>query len=89
MEPILSSSFPTSLEIEISQQLTTILIHMNEANNLPLYILKLHFNIIIPYKPTHFKWIISYRFPNQNSVCISISLMIDTYKAHLCARRLH
>ena len=64
-----------------SQPLIIILSHMNGVNILPFYILRVHFNIIIPSKPTHLKWILSFRFPNENSVRTSVSLIRNTYKA--------
>ena len=48
-----------------------ILTHTNPNHVLCSYFLIIHFNIIFPSTPRYFKRSLSFKFPHQNSVCIS------------------
>jgi len=63
-----------------SNQPTTwpILSHVNHGQNLRYYFWEINFNIILPYAPRSPKCIPSFRFPNQNALCISILLVCAT-----------
>ena len=63
-----------------SKQLTTcpILYPVNHGQNLRYYFLKNNFNVILPYTPRSYRWDPSFRFPNQNALCISLLLVCDT-----------
>ena len=42
--------------------------HINPVHT-PKYSWKVHFNIILPFKPRSSKWSLSFRFPHQNPIC--------------------
>jgi len=39
--------------------------------HLPTHFPKIYSNFMIPYKPSSSKWLLPFRFSNQNIVCIS------------------
>jgi hypothetical protein len=58
-----------------------ILNQMNKAHVLKSYFFKIHFNIIIPSTPSYSKWILSFGFPYQNLICMSLFHTCATYPA--------
>jgi len=50
---------------------------------LQTHLLKIHFNIILPSTPGSPRWSLSFRFPHQNPVYVSLLPIRATYPAHL------
>ena len=44
------------------------------VHNIPSYFFRIHFNIILLFHPKSSKWPLSFRFPHQKPVCISLLL---------------
>ena len=57
--------------IHNSQSIVPIPRQINPVYSLPSDVFKIHFNIILPYKPRYSKCPLSFRFPHQNPVCTS------------------
>jgi hypothetical protein len=53
--------------------LIPILRQMNPVYKLAIYFPKFHYNINLPSRPRSYKWSLSFRFFNQNIVCIYLS----------------
>jgi len=51
--------------------LVPIISQINPVHTLPPYFPTIHSNIILPSMPRSYKWSLSFRFSNQNTVCIS------------------
>jgi len=55
-----------------SPQVVPVLSQINPLHTLQSNLFKIHFNIILPSMPKSSKWYLSFRFPHQNPVCISL-----------------
>jgi len=59
-------------DVHKSPQVVPILSQINPLPTLQSNLFKIHFNIILPSMPKSSKWYLSFRFPHQNPVCISL-----------------
>jgi hypothetical protein len=50
--------------------------HKNLVHDIQSHLFKFHFNIIFQSMPSYSKWCLSYSFPHQNSVRISLVLIM-------------
>ena len=55
-----------------SPQVVPVLSQINPLHTLQSNLFKIHFNIILLSMPKSSKWYLSFRFPHQNPVCISL-----------------
>lgn len=58
--------------------LVPVLSQLCRVHPLPSCLCKIHFNVILLFVPIPYKWSVSFRFPDQNLVCISVVLVCAT-----------
>jgi len=66
-----------------SLPLLTILRHINLVHAFPSCFFKVQFSTILPSTVGSFKWSLSFRFPHQNLVCISLRSICVTRPTNL------
>jgi hypothetical protein len=66
-----------------SPPLVSILNQMNPVHNSPSYFPKIHFSIISPSTSRSYEWLLTFRFSDENFVCISLEVSLRNIKCML------